>query len=307
VCHYVSVGSFYFSSPTFFTRVPDDSITKEDCRGLCTFYGNCVSYIYYESGGHCDLGGCLQDTQELCSTSSNPVPVYNSDTSTPGYISDINVDSVEQKFQTCPPGKTHTAVWPHQRCEDCPAGTFKQTYSSIPTAWDCVDCGGGTSLALRASWTVARTLHIHSLRPQTDLCTLSSGVFTAATRVQLAQVIDTHLTRVCSQHTTFCMRVLRMHRDVHLLVTLTTLLSCAVLPVFDIAWRTTVTPSTRTDFHSRLDWGITTTTFSPPSKGCSSGGHFLFMLLMVLSRSYSPYSGEHFSPLGTLFLSVFVI
>jgi hypothetical protein len=93
----------------------------------------------------------------------------------------------------------------------------------------------------------------------------------------------------------------------HLLVTLTTLLSCAVLPVFDIAWRTTVTPSTRTDFHSRLDWGITTTTFSPPSKGCSSGGHFLFMLLMVLSRSYSPYSGEHFSPLGTLFLSVFVI
>jgi len=35
--------------------------------------------------------------------------------------------------------------------------------------------------------------------------------------------------------------------------------------------------------------------FSPPSsKGYSSGGHFLFLLLLVLSRSYSPYSGEHF-------------
>ena len=35
--------------------------------------------------------------------------------------------------------------------------------------------------------------------------------------------------------------------------------------------------------------------FSPPSsKGCSSGGHFLFLLLLVLSRSYSLYSGEHF-------------
>ncbi len=98
------------------------------------------------------------------------------------------------------------------------------------------------ALALRASWTVARTLHTHSLRPQSDLCTLSSGAFTAAPRVQRAQVIATHLTRVCSQHTTFCMRVLRMPRDEHLLVTLTTLLICAVLPVFDTAWRTTVTP-----------------------------------------------------------------
>jgi hypothetical protein len=35
--------------------------------------------------------------------------------------------------------------------------------------------------------------------------------------------------------------------------------------------------------------------FSPPSsKGYSSGGHFLFLLLLVLSRSYSLYSGEHF-------------
>ena len=31
--------------------------------------------------------------------------------------------------------------------------------------------------------------------------------------------------------------------------------------------------------------------FSPPSsKGCSSGGHFLFLLLLVISRSYSLYS-----------------
>jgi hypothetical protein len=121
------------------------------------------------------------------------------------------------------------------------------------------------ALVLRASWTVARTLYTHSLRPQSDLCTLSSGAFTVATRVQRAQVIATHLTRVCSQHTTFCMRVLRMHRDAHLLVTLTTLLSCAVLPAFDIACRTTVTPSTRTDFRSRLDRGVTTETFSSPS------------------------------------------
>jgi len=36
-------------------------------------------------------------------------------------------------------------------------------------------------------------------------------------------------------------------------------------------------------------------TFLPPSsKDCSSGGHFLFLLLLVLSRSYSLYSGEHF-------------
>ena len=35
--------------------------------------------------------------------------------------------------------------------------------------------------------------------------------------------------------------------------------------------------------------------FSPPSsKGCSSGGHFLFLPLLVLSLSYCPYSGEHF-------------
>ena len=35
--------------------------------------------------------------------------------------------------------------------------------------------------------------------------------------------------------------------------------------------------------------------FSPPSsQGCSSGGYFLFLLLLVLSRSYSLYSGEHF-------------
>ena len=40
---------------------------------------------------------------------------------------------------------------------------------------------------------------------------------------------------------------------------------------------------------------------SPSSKGCSSGGHFLFLLLLVLSRSYSLYSDEHF------LLYVFVI
>jgi hypothetical protein len=111
---------------------------------MCDSYRNDVSYIYYESGPHCDLGGCLPDTQDLCSTSSKPVPVYNSDTSTPGYISVFNLVSVEQKFQTFPPGKTYSTVWPHQRCEDCPAGTFKPTYSSIPTAGDCVDCGACT-------------------------------------------------------------------------------------------------------------------------------------------------------------------
>jgi hypothetical protein len=35
--------------------------------------------------------------------------------------------------------------------------------------------------------------------------------------------------------------------------------------------------------------------FSPPSsKGCSSGGHFLFPPLLVFSLSYCPYSCEHF-------------
>ena len=50
-----------------------------------------------------------------------------------------------------------------------------------------------------------------------------------------------------------------------------------------------LTPCTRRDTSSLLP------AFSPPSsKGCSSGGHFLFLLLLVLSRSYSLYSGEHF-------------
>jgi hypothetical protein len=48
-------------------------------------------------------------------------------------------------------------------------------------------------------------------------------------------------------------------------------------------------PCTRRDTSSLIQ------AFSPPSpKGCSSGGHFLFLLLLVLSRSYSLYSGEHF-------------
>jgi hypothetical protein len=102
------------------------------------------------------------------------------------------------------------------------------------------------------------------------VCTLSSGAFTAATRVQRAQVIATHLTRVCSQHTTFCMRVLRMHRDAHLLVTLTTLLRCAVQ-------------------------GLLIRRALSLSASC---GTFSFMLSILWSI---------FSPLGTLFLSAFVI
>jgi hypothetical protein len=48
-------------------------------------------------------------------------------------------------------------------------------------------------------------------------------------------------------------------------------------------------PCTRRDTSSLLP------AFSPPSsQGCSSRGHFLFLLLQVLSRSYSLYSGEHF-------------
>jgi hypothetical protein len=54
--------------------------------------------------------------------------------------------------------------------------------------------------------------------------------------------------------------------------------------------------------------GVSQHRFSPPSlEDWSSGGHIRFMFLMVLSRSLSLYSGEPFSPLGTLFLSVFVI
>jgi hypothetical protein len=50
-----------------------------------------------------------------------------------------------------------------------------------------------------------------------------------------------------------------------------------------------LTPCTRRDTSSLLP------AFSPPSsQGCSSRGHFLFLLLQVLSRSYSLYSGEHF-------------
>ena len=82
-------------------------------------------------------------------------------------------------------------------------------------------------------------------------------------------------------------------------------LSCAVLPLFDMFGGPTSPLSTRTDFRSRLDRGVTivaratcirrAATFSPPSsKGCSSGGHFLFLLLMVLSRSYYLYSGAYF-------------
>jgi hypothetical protein len=75
-------------------------------------------------------------------------------------------------------------------------------------------------------------------------------------------VIATHLTRVCSQHTTFCMRALRMHRDAHLLVTLTTLLSCSVLPRLTLLGGPPSPLSTRTDFRSRLDRGVTPSLFA---------------------------------------------
>jgi hypothetical protein len=58
------------------------------------------------------------------------------------------------------------------------------------------------ALAMRASWTVACTLHTHSLLFRSDLCNLPLGALTAATRVQRAQVIDAHFTRVWSQHAT---------------------------------------------------------------------------------------------------------
>ena len=57
-----------------------------------------------------------------------------------------------------------------------------------------------------------------------------------------------------------------------------------------------LTPCTRRDTSSLVQAFST-----PSSQGCSSGGHFLFLLLPVLSRSYSLYSGEHF------LLYVFVI
>jgi hypothetical protein len=110
------------------------------------------------------------------------------------------------------------------------------------------------------------------------------------------------------------MRVLRMHRDVHLLVTLTTLVSCADLPAFDIAWRTTVTPSTRTDFRIRLDRGVTTATSASLFATFFEG--LLIRRAHPLSASYGNCSifsfilstlWRTFSPLGPLFLSVFVI
>ncbi len=70
--------------------------------------------------------------------------------------------------------------------------------------------------------------------------------------------------------------------------------------------------STRTDSRSRLDRGVTivarvtcirgAATPSPPSlEDCSSGGHILFMLPMVISRSYyislaDIFSSGHFLP-----------
>ena len=71
------------------------------------------------------------------------------------------------------------------------------------------------------------------------------------------------------QHTTFCMRALRMHWDAHLLVTLTTLLSCAVLPAFETAWRTTRHPHPLEQILV-VGWiGVSPHRFPPPSlKGC---------------------------------------
>jgi hypothetical protein len=63
-------------------------------------------------------------------------------------------------------------------------------------------------------------------------------------------------------------------------------------------------PSTRTDYRSRLDRGVTTSFPPPSSKDCSSGRNIqTFMLFMVLSRSSSLYS-RYFIPLCLCDLSI---
>ena len=95
-------------------------------------------------------------------------------------------------------------------------------------------------------------------------------------------------------------------------------LSCAVLPLFDMFGGPTSPLSTRTDFRSRLDRGVTIVArvtciwraATPASLFATFLGGLLIQRAHPLSTSYGNFSfilWQTFSPLGTLFLSVFVI
>ena len=85
--------------------------------------------------------------------------------------------------------------------------------------------------------------------------------------------------------------------------TLTPLLSCAVLPAFEIAWRTTSPPSTRTVYRSRLDRGVTTSLPATFFEGLLiRKAHPLYALYGTFSFILS-YSGS-FLPLCLCDLSI---
>ena len=110
------------------------------------------------------------------------------------------------------------------------------------------------------------------------------------------------LIRAWLQHTTFCMRAPRMPRDVQSALRIqTSLVTFHLSLVAQFSQRSillggpTSPLSTRTDFRSRLDRGVTIVAratcirrVATPSLGglLIRGGHILFLLLMVISRSY---------------------
>jgi hypothetical protein len=120
--------------------------------------------------------------------------------------------------------------------------------------------------------------------------------------LHFVQSLSVSCDALCWEQTTSTMYALRIRNHCR---TLTPLLSCAVHPAFEIAWRTTRHPHPLEQIIV-VGWiGVSPHRFPPPSsKGCSSGRNIrTFMIFMVLSRSYSLYSG-YFIPLCLCDLSI---
>ena len=121
--------------------------------------------------------------------------------------------------------------------------------------------------------------------------------------LHFVQSLSVSCDALCWEQTTSTMYALRIRNHCR---TLTPRLSCAVLPTFEIACRTTRHPHPLEQIIV-VGWiGVSPHRFRPPSsKGCSSGRNIrTFMFFMVLSHSSSLYYSGYFIPLCLCDLSI---